>query len=115
MRRMQRPPDPPADNTPIELPLGARRPPTLQDQIARMVRAAVEAEQGQQYESWEESDDFEEENPDTLDFSKYELQMLHEENSIRDYGPEPDANFGAESVGNPKTGDQPDQNAEEPS
>lgn len=114
-RRMQGAGDRPADNTPVEMPLGARRAPSLADQIARMVHQAIEAEKGSEYGSWEEEDDFEEEDPDVLDFSKYELQELQEEMAIRDYGPDPDGKFGAESVGHKETGDPPDPDAEEPS
>lgn len=90
INRMKGAPEPLRDTTPIELPLGAHRPRSLQDYIATMVRQAVEAERGEEFESWEDSDDFEEEDPDTLDFSRYELQDLQEEVAIRDYGPDPD-------------------------
>lgn len=99
INRMSGGPEPEMDCTPIELPIGARRPTSLQDYIATMVRNAVEAEKGEVFESWEESDDFEEEDPDTLDFSRYELAELQEEHAIRDYGPDPDNEFAAPSVG----------------
>lgn len=113
--RLQRGPDPELDDTPLEMPLGSRRPPSLAEQIARMVQEAIVAEKGSEVPSWEEEDDFEEEDADLLDFSKYELQALQEESAIRDYGPEPDAEFGAESVAKKETVDQPDPNAEETS
>lgn len=113
--RMQGPPEPELDCTPIELPLNARRPRSLQDYIATMVQHAVMAERGEEMESWEESDDFEEEDPDTLDFSRYELAELQEEHAIRDYGPDPDTEFAAPSVGSQEVSQDnsgpPDPNA----
>lgn len=88
--RMQGPPEKELDPTPIEMPVGAMRPRSLQDLVAQMVKSAVEAERGEEFESWEESDDFEEEDPDTLDFSAYELQEIQSEAHIRDFGPDPD-------------------------
>lgn len=115
-RRLQGEPDRPLDTTPVELPIGARRPASLQDYIARMVRDAVSAERGEEFESWEESDDFEEDDPDTLDFSQYELQSLQDEASIQDYGLEADPKFKraqAPSEAPQETiSGQPDPNAE---
>lgn len=120
--RMQGPPDRPLDTTPIEMPLGAGRPESLDSMIARMVRQVVAQESGNQQESFEEADDFEEEDPEILDFSKYELQTLHEEASVRGYSLAPDKEFGAPNVDpegsqvvqKDKTGDRPDPNAVEP-
>lgn len=99
IRRMQGSPEREMDTTPIEMPIGASRPRSLEDYIATMVRNAVMAEKQEEFETWEESDDFEEEDPDILDLSRYELQELQEEDSIRDYGPDPDKEFAAPSVG----------------
>lgn len=96
------------DTTPIEMPLGACRPTPIQDLIARMVRQAIVEEKGIEPETWEESDDFEEEDPDTLDFSRYELLDIGEEPAIKDFNPDPDP------VPPVETGDPPDPNAVEP-
>lgn len=67
------------DTTPMEMPLGACRPAPLQDIIARMVREEISREKHEEFETMEEADDFEEEDPDTLDFSRYELSDVQEE------------------------------------
>lgn len=110
INRMKGAPEPLLDTTPMELPIGFRRPPSLQEYIARMVRDAVELEKGEEFESWEESDDFEEEDPDTLDFSKYELQELQQEHSIQDYGPDPDPDYKAA----PAASEEPTHNSGPP-
>lgn len=50
----------PVDSKPMAIPVGFQRPPTLQEQVARLVRTEVSrraAEQG--LETFEEADDFE--------------------------------------------------------
>lgn len=106
--RMTGKPDRQLDNTPVEMPFGSCRPTPLQDLIARMVREAVQAEKGDEFETFEESNDFEEEDPDTLDLSRYELQELPRE-LVEDFSIEEDDPDPA-----PETGDPPDQNEEEP-
>jgi hypothetical protein len=69
------------DLTPVEMPLGACRPEPLEQIISRMVRAAVEEERGEEFETPEEAEDFEEEDPEVLGLSPYELV---------DMKPEPD-------------------------
>lgn len=67
------------DPTPVEMPLGFRRPPTLQEEIQRIVRIQM-SQQAQEhgFESFEEADDFEvDDDPDPL--SAYEvLEMAPE-------------------------------------
>lgn len=110
-KRMRGAPEKPLDPTPVEMPIGYTRPRSLQDYIATMVRQAVMAEQEEEFETWEESDDFEEEDPDTLDFSKYELQELQDEGSIRDYGPDPaDKEIGPEEAPQEANSGPPDPN-----
>lgn len=110
--RMNGGPDARLDTTPVEMPLGASRPTPLQDLIARMVREAVAVEKGEEFESWEESEDFEEEDPDTLDLSRYELQDV-ESAYDPSYDPlrAPEAPIEAPQE---KIGDPPDLDAEEP-
>lgn len=63
------------DTTPVEMPLGAMRPRSLQEIIATMVHSAVSAEKGEDFESYEEADDFEPEDEDMmlLDMSPYTI------------------------------------------
>lgn len=69
----------PLDTTPVEIPLGAGRPKSLTDVIAQMVRQQIQETQEEEFESISESDDFEEEDPDTLDLTPYTLQDIPEE------------------------------------
>jgi hypothetical protein len=115
------------DDTPIEMPLGARRPRPLQELIARMVKEAVEDETGEEFDDIEEEDDFEEEDPDTLDFSPYEFAEIQEEYPVEQEPAPPKArpvkevldeaygegNYPSHWLG--ETGDAPDQNEQEPS
>lgn len=64
---------------PVEIPLGANRPRSLQEVIAEMVRVQISEQEDESYETLEESDDFEEEDPDTLDLSPYILQDIPDE------------------------------------
>lgn len=70
------------DDTPVEVPLRFRAPPTLQEQIKAMVRnelSRAAAMMGE--ESFEEADDFvtgDEDEP----FSPYELTLMQEEVSM---------------------------------
>ncbi len=64
------------DETPVEMPLHACRPTPLNELIARMVHQHVEAEKNEGFETFEESNDFEEEDPEVLDMSPYELSEL---------------------------------------
>lgn len=98
------------DPTPVEAPLGASRPTPLHDIIARMVRQAVHEEKGDEFETPEEADDFEEEDPDTYDLSPYELAALQEETPIR-----ADSLDLPDPEDPPMTGDAPDPNEPEPS
>lgn len=103
------------DTTPIEVPLGACRPTPLQDLIAQMVRQQIESETDQEYGSMEDEDDFEEEDPDTLDFSAYDLTNIDEElpweAATLEESPPQDPDPG--QVGD-QTGDQPDPDVAEP-
>lgn len=70
----------PLSDQPVELPLGATQPTPLHVLVARMVREHVAAERDEAVPSIEEEDDFEEEDPDTLDFSsQYDLSEVTEE------------------------------------
>lgn len=72
------------DDTPIEMPLKFKRPPTLQEQIKAMVRREVSisaAEQG--FETFEESDDFDVEDGDELPPSNYEFKDMPADGAFR--------------------------------
>lgn len=65
------------DPTPLEIPLGAGQPPSIQEMIAKYVHETLKKEENLEPESWEEANDFEEEDPDTLVMSsRYELKEL---------------------------------------
>lgn len=99
------------DTTPIEMPLGARRPTPIHELIARMVKEAVATETNEDYETFDESNDFDEEDPDTIDLSPYELvPMTEQELDLAALG---DERAAAEPTPEP-TGDPPDLKAEEP-
>lgn len=116
------------DTTPLEIPLGACRPTPLHDLIARMVRDQMQSESDEEFESIEAADDFEEEDPDVLDFSRYELSEATEEYPIEQETAPPkkrtpkevldeaygEGNYPPEWA-NGETGDRPDLNDEEPS
>lgn len=61
------------DPTPVEVPLGYRRPPTLQEEISRIVRQQMSQQAAAEgFETFEEADDFEvDDDPDPL--SAYEM------------------------------------------
>lgn len=67
------------DPTPVEVPLGFKRPPTLQEEIQRIIRAQLsEHAQSRGFETFEEADDFNiDEDPDPL--SPYEVTEMQQE------------------------------------
>lgn len=67
------------DCTPMEMPLGFAKPTPIHELIARAVRQEIDQQGEDQHETWEEADDFEEEDPDVLDFSAYEFEHLQDE------------------------------------
>lgn len=73
----------PCDPIPVAMPIGYTRPTPIHDLIAKMVRQAIIDEKGDEFESIEEADDFEEEDPDTLDLSPYTLTELNEQEPLQ--------------------------------
>lgn len=71
------------DPTPVEVPIGFRRPLTLQEEIMRFVRREMSqiAEQ-QGFETFEESDDFDVDD-DVMPYSRHELTPAQEERIMR--------------------------------
>lgn len=66
------------DNTPVELPIGYKKPESLQDMIARMINVHSQIQERAGNETFEEADDFdvdEEESP----VSAYELTQMQDE------------------------------------
>lgn len=85
-RRMGVGPDPEKlDDTPVAMPLGCEQPESLDQKIARYVGAAIQSQNQDEFETFDEANDFDEpEEPGLLDFSPYELKELEPE-------PEPEA------------------------
>lgn len=66
------------DQREIELPVGLKRPETLQEMIARMVRQHSMFAEKKGHESFEESDDFDVEDEE-LPESPYQMTNMQEE------------------------------------
>lgn len=100
------------DPTPVEMPLGFKRPPTLQEEIQRIVRIQLSQQaQAEGFETFEEANDFEmDEDPDPL--SPYEVsEMAPEEITAQetDVG-QPQAPQGAPQAGEATPVPAPAQN-----
>jgi len=69
------------DPTPKEMPAGCFRPKSLQEMMAEMLREHIEASKYEEegFETYEEANDFEEEDPDILEMSPYTLLEAPEE------------------------------------
>lgn len=69
------------DRTPVAMPAGFTRPTPLHEIIAKLVREAVEAEKGEDFETMEEADDFEEdpEHAELLDMSNYTFENIQDD------------------------------------
>lgn len=101
------------DNTPVEIPLGWRRPLTLQEQIQRHIRVEFsQLASSRGFESFEEADDFDvDEDPDML--TQYELHEMAPEAIDRDASPPADKAVkgappaGSRSAGSPGAGAVP--------
>ena len=102
------------DTTPVELPAGYREPQSLNEMLAAMVQQAIQKEEKQEFESYEEANDFEpDEEEGLLDMSPYQFDDLEEESPIdveEHQLPAPDPVQESDV----ETGDQPDPNAPEP-
>lgn len=78
------------DPTPMEIPLGAKRPIPLNEMIARFIRDEVQRESAEEFETLEEADDFEPEDEDLLDLSPYEMTAMQAEYPIEEVPQEGD-------------------------
>lgn len=73
------------DQTPVEMPVIA--PESTSEQIARLIAEHVQREAiAQGFGSWEDEEDFEDEDPNLLNFSPYELTELQSDAEL----PSPD-------------------------
>ena len=81
LRRMGNPQGDPEnlDTTPVAMPAGYCRPTPIQEILARMVKEAIEVERGEEFETEEEADDFEEEDPAVLDMSPYTFENIQDD------------------------------------
>lgn len=68
------------DKTPVELPLGYERPPTIQEIIQRYVRIESRRAEEQGFETFDEANDFEvEEGNEDINFVGHEVQDMEDE------------------------------------
>ena len=65
------------DQTPVEIPTGMKEPETLEQIMGRMLgKKLADAAQEQGFDSFEEDQDFEDEDPNLLNFTPYEFDEL---------------------------------------
>lgn len=83
------------DDTPVEMPIGYKRPPSLVEVIQRLIKTEVSrqaVEDGE--ESFEEADDFDCGDDDPLPASMHELSDLEESASVQAYQPRKEQDNG---------------------
>lgn len=99
------------DPTPMEIPASCQTPTPLNEIIARFVQQEVNERENQGVESWEEADDFEEDEHMLLDFSPYELKEIPplEEGTAEALDPAP---MAAQPPNAPDAGGTPQLNPE---
>ncbi len=62
------------DNTPVDMPIGMERPPSMRELVQEYVEGALsQRAQDEQMGTFEEEDDFEADDPDLLDLSGFEV------------------------------------------
>ena len=72
-----------ADPVPVEMPDHVHRPPTLQEDIARYVRFQIsQTAEAQGFESFEEADDFTDDDEEADWASQYEMTPMQEEEPL---------------------------------
>lgn len=65
--------------TPVSIPIGQQRPPTLKEQIQRVLRTELSNQAASQgHETYEEANDFDIDDDDTM-YSPYELQPMQDD------------------------------------
>lgn len=70
------------DPVPMEMPIGAKTPMPLSEMIARAVHAELDTRDSEGHDSPEEADDFTEEDPETLDMTKYEQHFVEVDDPV---------------------------------
>jgi hypothetical protein len=93
----------PLNSTPMEMPMGYEAPESLESMVARMLHEDRVRQSAQGYDSPEEADDFEDEDPDfLLDMSRYELPETVPEVAVAydQLDPVPDPKNGANAPEN---------------
>lgn len=71
------------DPTPIELPVGFEHPEPLEEMIARMIRVAGQNAAREGFETFEEADDFDVDDDETIE-SEYQLKEMKDEYPVRE-------------------------------
>ena len=67
------------DTTPLEMPAGTYTPESLTSKIARLVHAELQAEKDQEMETWDEANDFEPEDEELLNLTRYTVHELDDD------------------------------------
>lgn len=101
----------PNSGVPIEMPLNACRPTPLNELIARFVRTELAQQTENEVESWDEANDFEDEDGDglLLNLSPYELKDLESDPGSYDLeASEPPSEAPEEPIPPPKEPDPPE-------
>lgn len=115
--------EPKMDTTPLALPVGMRQPPTLAEEVRRFVRQELSESASQAgSETFEEADDFTEEDPDRLPLTPYELTAMQAEEPAGGYDPDSEPADpplepppeGAEKEAQPTEGADPEVPSEAP-
>ncbi len=71
------------DDTPVEIPVSMTKPESMEEMMARLIAERIASTAtAQGFDTWEEDEDFEDEDPDLLDFTPYELNELQEHNHL---------------------------------
>ncbi len=95
------------DNTPIEIPVGYELPESLADQMRRFIREEVSAARDEDQGSFEDEDDFEDDEPLLTNFELTDMQEVEE--ILREDTDQPPAEKEAETAENP-----PQEDAKKP-
>lgn len=95
------------DDTPVEIPAALKQPETMQEMLARLIAERVAGQaQAQGFDTWEEDEDFEDEDPNLLDMTKYEFQELEGEDTFfREQPSETPTNAATGDEGEPELED----------
>lgn len=109
------------DTTPLELPEGHMRPPTLKEELQKFIRQTVSAHYAEQGAGdFDEEDDFEEDDPDKDILTPYQAVVMLESESMetldgeqQDTPQAEEAPQEDESAGGPESTEQPEEAPQE--